>query len=75
MLAEVKFADDIDGAVFEANQQLESEFDGLYKKMQAELADNQPEANLRACELLRKLRFYQKLHQELDRLEDLLFES
>ena len=75
MLAEVKFSADIDGAVFEANQMLESEFDGLYKKMQAELADNTKEADLRACELLRKLKFYQKLHQELDRLEDLLFDN
>ncbi|WP_448213793.1 co-chaperone HscB [Colwellia sp. MEBiC06753] len=75
MLAEVKFADDIDAAVFEANQVLETEFDGLYKAMQIKLADNTAEANLAAAEILRKLKFYQKLHQELDRLEDLLFES
>lgn len=75
MLAEVKFADDIDAAVFEANQTLESEFEALYKAMQVQLADNSEQSNAEAGENLRKLKFYQKLHQELDRLEDLLFEA
>jgi len=75
MLAEVKFADDIDGAVFEANQVLEVEFDALYKNMQIQLAQNTPESDELASELLRKLKFYKKLHLELDRLEDLLFEG
>lgn len=75
MLAEVKFSDDIDSAVFEANQVLEVEFDQLFKEMQRQLAENTAEANDLACENLRKLKFYQKLHVELDRLEDLLFEN
>ena len=75
MLAEVKFADDIDGAVFEANQVLEVEFDALYKDMQIQLAQNTQASDELACELLRKLKFYKKLHVELDRLEDLLFEG
>ncbi len=75
MLAEVKFSDDIDGAVFEANQVLEVEFDQLYKQMQFQLAEDTAESNELACENLRKLKFYQKLHVELDRLEDLLFEG
>jgi molecular chaperone HscB len=75
MLAEIKFADDIDAAIFEANQTLESEFDALYKVMQIQLATNDVQANSDAAESLRKLKFYQKLHQELDRLEDLLFEA
>ncbi|NMP30970.1 co-chaperone HscB [Thalassotalea sp. M1531] len=75
MLAEVKFADDIDAAVFEANQVLETEFNGLYKTMQIQLAENSAASNQAACEILRKLKFYQKLHIELDRLEDLLFET
>ncbi len=75
MLAEVKFSSDIDSAVFEANQVLETEFEQLYKEMQMHLAENTEQANELACENLRKLKFYQKLHAELDRLEDLLFES
>lgn len=75
MLAEVKFADDIDAAIFEATQVLEIEFEGLFKTMQTQLAENTEEANQLASENLRKLKFYQKLHLELDRLEDLLFET
>lgn len=75
MLAEIKLADDISAAVFEANQVLESEFEQLYRQMQSELQLDKPEGNQRACESLRKLKFYQKLHLEMDRLEDLLFED
>ena len=75
MLAEVKFADDIDAAIFEANQVLESEFTELYKAMQVKLAEQTAEANQEASEILRKLKFYHKLNVELDRLEDLLFEN
>ncbi|MFD2164686.1 co-chaperone HscB [Thalassotalea euphylliae] len=75
MLAEVKFASDIDGAVFEASQVLESEFEGLFKSMQVQIAENTETSNVQAVENLRKLKFYQKLHVELDRLEDLLFDN
>jgi len=75
MLAEIKFSEDINAAIFEATQVLETEFNGLYKSMQLYLVENTPSSNLAACETLRKLKFYQKLHLELDRLEDLLFDS
>lgn len=75
MLAEVKFADDVDSAIFEANQTLETEFDGLFKTMQVHLAENCAQSNELAGEILRKLKFYQKLHSELDRIEDLLLED
>lgn len=75
MLAEVKYADNVDAAVFEANQVLETEFEQLFRQMQLDLAENTAQANQKACENLRKLKFYQKLHLELDRLEDLLFED
>lgn len=75
MLAEVKFSDNVDAAVFEASQTLEMEFDALFKTMQIQLSENTEQSNLKACECLRKLKFYQKLHVELDRLEDLLFEQ
>lgn len=75
MLAEIKFADDVDNAVFEANQVLEVEFEQLFKAMQLAIIENSEASNKKACELLRKLKFYQKLHVELDRLEDLLFDD
>lgn len=75
MLAEVKFADDVDAAIFEVNQVLEIEFEQLFKAMQVSLHENSNSANQAACESLRKLKFYQKLHLELDRLEDLLFDD
>ena len=74
LLAEVKYADDVNAAVFEVSQVLEVEFEQLFKLMQVALFENTDESNKLACEYLRKLKFYQKLHVELDRLEDLLFE-
>lgn len=75
MLAEVKEADDIDSAVFEANQVLETEFEQHYKAMQLALAEESESGNKSASDHLRKLKFYQKLHAELDRLEELLFDD
>ena len=75
MLAEVKFADDVDAAIFEVSQTLEVEFEQLFKEMQIQLKENSEQSNKAACDNLRKLKFYQKLHIELDRLEDLLFED
>ncbi len=43
--------------------------------MRQQLYDNTPESNLAASENLRKLKFYQKLHIELDRLEEQLFDD
>lgn len=75
MLAEVKYADDVNAAVFEVSQVLEMEFEQLYKSMQVALMEKTDSANNLACDILRKLKFYQKLHLELDRLEDLLFDD
>jgi molecular chaperone HscB len=75
MLAEIKFADDTDAAIFEVNQVLDTEFQQLFKAMQVSLEANTESANKDACESLRKLKFYQKLHLELDRLEDQLFDD
>jgi molecular chaperone HscB len=74
MLAEVKYADNLSSAVFEVSQVLELEFEQLFKQMQIALLENTDKANKLASELLRKLKFYQKLHVELDSLEDLLFD-
>ena len=75
MLAEVKYADNVNAAIFEATQIVETEFEQIFKEMQLQLLENTVDSNLLACDNLRKLKFYQKLHLELDRLEDLLFED
>jgi len=75
MLAEVKDAADTDAAIFEVTQVLETEFEQLFKTMQVQLSENTDDANDLACQNLRKLKFYQKLHVELDKLEDLLFDD
>lgn len=75
MLAEIKFSDDVNAAIFEASQVLEIEFEELFKSMQLALIENTRDSNKLACDILRKLKFYQKLHLELDRLEDLLFDD
>ncbi|GHE87912.1 co-chaperone HscB [Thalassotalea profundi] len=74
MLAEIKFSDDIDASVFEMAQVLESEFEQLFKAMQVNLSENTAESNDQASRDLRKLKFYEKLHIELDKLEDSLLD-
>lgn len=75
MLAEIKHADDIDSAVFEVSQVFQSEFQQLFDQLQVQLAENTPEANNLACDNVRKLKFYQKLHIELDKLEEQLLDD
>jgi molecular chaperone HscB len=43
--------------------------------MQQQILENNTAANTLACDNLRKLKFYQKLNIELDRLEDSLFDG
>jgi len=75
MLADVKEANDVDAAVLEVSQILDAEFEQLFKIMQEQLDENSDAANAQACDNLRKLKFYQKLHVELDKLEDLLLDD
>ena len=74
MLDDIKMADDIDAAIFETAQVFESEFEQLFSAMQIKLIENTPEGNEQVCRDLRKLKFYQKLQIELDRLEDALLD-
>ena len=75
MIAEVKFSDEPEAALSAANHTLDMEYQQLFNQLQGQLADNTSESNGLACDNLRKLKFYQKLHIELDRLEDQLFED
>ncbi|NQY63222.1 MAG: co-chaperone HscB [Alteromonadaceae bacterium] len=75
MLEEVKYADDVYTAIFEATQILDQEYELLFSSMQIQLGENTQESNLSACDNLRKLKFYEKLHIELDRLEEQLLDD
>ncbi len=72
MLEEIKFASDIDAALFKAQEVLATEFQQLAKLMQRQIHENSEASNANACDNLRKLKFYQKLNIEVDRLEDSL---
>lgn len=75
MLEDVKHASDPDAAIFAANEELDGEYQSLMSQMRQQLIANTDESNQAASENLRKLKFYQKLHIELDRIEDQLFED
>jgi len=75
LLAEVKFAEDTDAAIFEASQVFETEFEHLFSQLQVQLNENTGQSNSLACENVRKLKFYQKLQAELDKLEDELLDD
>lgn len=75
MLEDVKFASDPDAAIFSANEELDQEYEQLLSLMRQQLIENTQESNKLASESLRKLKFYQKLQVELERIEDQLFED
>ena len=75
MLEDIRSASDIDAAIFNANEILDTEYQKLSLEMQKSLNENTNEANLAASNHLRKLKFFQKLHIELDQLEDQLFDD
>ena len=75
MLDEVITADDSDAALLAINQVIDTEYNSLFVNLQQLLATNSEQSNTLACDDLRKLKFYQKLHVELDRLEDKLFDA
>ena len=75
MLAEVKFADDVDAALNKAKQILAQEYQQLLDLMREQIIADTPASNALACDNLRKLKFYQKLNIEVDRLEDSLFDD
>ncbi|WP_057830600.1 co-chaperone HscB [Colwellia sp. TT2012] len=75
MLEDVKLASDADAALLEVQQVLSSEYLQLTQLMRAQISENNSASNNAACDNLRKLKFYQKLNIEVDRLEDALFDD
>lgn len=75
MLDDVKFADDVDTAFENAQQVLTQEYQQLLTLMSGQICENNATTNALACDNLRKLKFYQKLNIEVERLEDSLFDD
>jgi molecular chaperone HscB len=74
MLEDIEHASDIDGAFFEANQTLDVQYQQLLLSLTQQLDENSEQSNMLAAESTRKLKFYQKLYIELERLEDKLLD-
>lgn len=75
MLEDVPSASDVDAALFDVQQELSSEYLDLSQLMRSQISENTAASNTAACDNLRKLKFYQKLSIEVDRLEDSLFDD
>ncbi|TLU61653.1 co-chaperone HscB [Thalassotalea litorea] len=75
MLAQIKFANDIDAALMSAQESLDIQARQLWLEFEQQLAAKSDAANQQAGETLRKLKFYHKLYIELERIEDALFDD
>ena len=75
LLSDIDDADDVETAIAEATQMLDEEFDELFTTLQLLLAENTSVANQFASENLRKLKFYQKLQGDLERIEERLLDD
>jgi molecular chaperone HscB len=75
MLEDVRFSSNVDAALLEIQRVLSTEYLGLAQLMRAQINENNLASNSVACDNLRKLKFYQKLNIEVDRLEDSLFDD
>jgi molecular chaperone HscB len=73
MLDDVKHADDHEAAILSYAAVLNTGFEELALEMHTLLDENTIQSNLLAGDKLRKLKFYQKLRVDLDKLEDQLF--
>ena len=75
MLDDVKHAVDHEAAILTYSEVLNSGSKVLTSEMHALLDENTIQSNLLAGDNLRKLKFYQKLRVDLDKLEDQLFDD
>ncbi len=75
MLEDVKFSADVDTALSNAQQVLTQEYQQLLNLTREQILENNAAANALACDNLRKLKFYQKLNIEVERLEESLLDD
>lgn len=75
MLAEIKFANDVDAALMSAQESLDIQSGQLWQEFEQQVNAHSEAENQHAGETLRKLKFYHKLYIELERIEDALFDD
>ena len=75
MLEDVTSASDTDAALAEVRTVFRQEHNELSQLLREQITENSSASNMAACDNLRKLKFYQKLNIEVDRLEDSLFDD
>jgi molecular chaperone HscB len=74
MLEEVQQASDTESALETAQKELAQEYKLHFNQMEQQILANDNNINSLACNNLRKLKFYQKLNLEVDRLEEQLLD-
>lgn len=75
MLANIEHASDVDAAIFAAQETLDVQSQHLWQQISELLITDTETDNIKASELLQKLKFYHKLQIELERIEDTLFDD
>ena len=74
-LDEVKFSNDTDAALSTLQSEIDQQYQALFNLLQQQINENSAQSNAAACNNLRKLKFYQKLNVEVERVEDSLFDD
>ena len=69
LLADISDAADPDALIDEADQQIQQQKKALLRQLQSALDANNPEHDHQAADIIRKLKFFFKLQQELELLE------
>lgn len=75
MLDDIQHAGDQNQALLDASEELDQEYETLFHQLTQAIEENSESSNQAATEMVRKLKFYQKLHVELERIEDQLFDD
>jgi molecular chaperone HscB len=75
MLEDVKFSDDVESALSAIQTELDDEYLQHFTSLKNQINENSSASNSLACDNLRKLKFYQKLNIEVERLEESLFDD
>jgi molecular chaperone HscB len=75
MLEDIQSSSNPEAALNDAQMILDTEYLALLNMMQTQITENNQASNSAACDNLRKLKFYQKLNIDVERLEENLFED
>ena len=75
MLEDIQLSSNPEAALEDVQAILDNESLALSQIMQTQITENKRASNSAACDNLRKLKFYQKLNIDVERLEESLFED